>query len=328
MALLEDNYRAGKPLLEDAVLFRGTRLPDQTMGSYSQNEMHGTLLPQVAAGYTHNFDQGNAFIGTYPVDRNTTRFYADYGLEQQLNGKHVQSYSVAEVEKTLEPLVKELAGAASGRDKARIESRIESMIGKTFYEAPIPTKTPSGEPNRPQDLYIYTGRPDVSIRQAVPLSMEKVGPHNENVAKEVMYRESRNEAIKSLHTLASLPTGAEKSLAIVKGVAHAEYAKELERNHGSKSLNDFLTDAAKQPVSQLQQKLGAFGKALADGMNHPDAGTQQRAHRLHDTISKMSPNSVTVDDLVKASAASREQAPAQSSTATQLSGKPGLVRDR
>ncbi len=312
MSVLEDNLRSGRPLLENAVLFRGTRLPDQTQGSYSTNTMHGSLLPQVAASYTHNWNEGTSFIGTYKVDREQTRFFTDYGLEQQLDGKKVNSVSVREAEQMLEPLVRNMANAQDSRERGRAEERLESFIKRNLYESNVPARTPDGAPNRPQDLYMYTGRPDVSIRRAVGMQMTKVTPQNEFKAKAVMFKEHRSATGKDLHRLASQPGPAQKAVATIKAIAQRNFGEKMQADHGHKPLNQMMDAVAKEPQSADQDRIGKFAKALVEGMGHPNAAVQAKASVIVNEISKLDPDKATYPDLVKTSAAASAKAAGQS----------------
>lgn len=330
MALLEDNFRNGRPLLEDAVLYRGTRLPDQTQGSYSKDTMHGSLLPQVAAGYTHNWDEKTAFIGTYKVDREKTRFFADFGLEQELNGKAVRSYSVQDAEKALQPLVKELVSAGSDRERRGVEARIEKLVKSDFYEAGVPTRTHSGEPNRPDTLYAYRGRPDVALRQAVTVQLQRIGPHNERVAKDVVYAQHRNEVGQALHTLGAQPTPAAKAVRTIAAVAQASYGNELRHAHDAKPLNEFLNAVAKEPVSGMQSRMGQFAKLIVESAGHPDKAIQAKALDVAERIGKLDPSKSDFNDLLRASSSAKSSSVgssmSQGSSSSMRQAAPALDR--
>lgn len=302
MSLLEDNFKQGKPLLEDAVLYRGTRVPDQTSGSFSADTMHGSLLPQVAASYTHNWSEDTSFIGTYKVDRAKTRFFKDYGLEQQLEGKAVTSMSVKEAERILEPYVKELVTARDGQARGRAEERLESAIKHNLYESNIPTRTPDQAPNRPADLYIYRGRPDIAIRRAIGMQMTKVGPHNEAQAKAVMFREHRNAAVSALHRLSTQPGPAQKAMTTLANIALQDSSKKMQAEHGHKPLNQMMTDVAKQPLAAEQERLGKFGRALMEGLKHPTPAVQEKAASIIGELAKLDGSKATYQDVAKISA--------------------------
>jgi len=306
MSLLEDNFKAGRPLLQDAVLYRGTRRPDQTSSSYSAESMHGSLLPQVAASYTHNYSQKSdkdvTFIGTYKVDRETTKFYQDFGLEQHLEGKKVPSMNVQQAEKFLEPLVRDFAAASGGRERAQAEERLEMAIKRNLYEAAVPARTAEKEPNRPVDLYVYHGRPDVGVRQAVGLQMSKVGPHNEAGVKAFMVKNQRNAAIKSIHMLSTQVGPAQKALGVLKDIAQREYSGKLQAEHGHKPLNQMLNDVAKQPLSADQERIGRFAKALVEGVAHPNPSVRAKANALAYDITTLDRDTATFKDVAKVAA--------------------------
>lgn len=318
---LVENYRAGKPLLEEVMLYRGSRLPDQTQGTFSQNEMHASLLPQVAASYTHNWQEKDSFIGTYKIDRENTRFYADYGLEQKLQGKDIRSYSVAEVERGLGPLVADVAEALNSKQRSRAEDALETFIKRSFYEASVPTKTPEGGPNRPDTLYFYKGRPDIAIRQAISLQMEKVTPANEQRAKDVMYREHRNDAASLIHTVSVQNPDVVKSFQVLAKVAQRGYGDEMAAKHGGKPLNQFMDALAAEPVNTKQAQLGRLAKVLAQGLESPDAGIQSKAKAVINRLSTMDGNKVSFEEVVKASSSSAASAVSSKSQATPSSVK-------
>lgn len=307
VSLLEQNLKEGRPLLQDAVLFRGTRLPDQTAGSYSSATMHGSLLPQVAASYTHNWKEETAFIGAYRIDRESTRFYQDFGLEQHLDGKKAPSMSVKDAEKLLEPFVREVVTAGDGRGRGRAEERLEAAIKRNLYEANIPTRTSQNTPNRPVDLFIYRGRPDVAIRRAVTMQMTKVGADNTSQAKAVMYKEHRNPAINRMHQLeqhaAGQPGPAFDALRNLKMVAQRDFGDQIRSTHGDKPLNAMLDAVAKEPLSVDQDRLGRFAKALVEGIAHPDAAVSGKAQAVMSELAKLDGSKATLQDVAKASSA-------------------------
>ena len=304
MALLVDNLKEGKPLLQDAVLLRGTRLPDQTSSSYSTEVMHGSLLPQVAASYTNNWAEGTTFIGAYKVDREQTRFFKDFGMEQHLDGKPVPSMTVKEAERFLEPYVRDIAAAPDSRTRGRAEERLESAIKNNLYEAGIPTRTPAREPNRPDEMYIYQGRPDVSIRQAVTMQMKKMGPESEKQAKLVMTREHRNPVTRQLHQLAiqrSPTTG--RAMTVLKEIVQRDFGNKMLEAHGTKSLNKMMDAVSKEPMTADQERLGRFAKALSEGENHPNPAVSGKANAIMAELAKLDGNKATYQDVAKVSAA-------------------------
>lgn len=307
VSLLEDNLKAGRPLLQDAVLYRGTRLPDQTAGSYSADTMHGSLLPQVAASYTHNWKEDTAFIGAYKLDRENTRFFKDFGLEQHLDGKKITSMSVKDAEKLLEPFVREVASAGDGRGRGRAEERLEAAIKSNLYEANVPTRTAQQTPNRPADLFIYRGRPDIAIRRAVTMQMTKVGPANVAQAKAVMYKEHRNPAINSMHQMEQQVSNqggpAYDAIRNLKNLAQRDFGGAMKAEHGGKPLNDMMDAVSKQPMSADQERLGRFAKALVEGAAHPNPAVSEKANAVLGALAKLEGDKVTFQDVAKASSA-------------------------
>lgn len=300
MTLLVDNHKAGRPLLEDAKLFRGSVLPDQTLGTFSKDDMHGSLLLQVAAGYTHSW-QDPGFIGSYPIDRETTKFYANFSLEKHLTGEEVKSYSVKEVEKQLAPLVKEVAEAKNSTERVRAEDKLETVIKRDFYESAVPTKTPEGAPNRPKDLYIYSGPPNMAIRQAIPLQMAKVTTQNESVAKNAVYKGMRNPSLQTMHTLGRTGGRTGDAMGTLMKIAQADQAVTLQEKHGSKPLNQFLDAVAKEPPSDKHMRMERFAKALVEGAQHPNPEFNGKALAVAEAVSKLDPKKADYQDLVKTS---------------------------
>lgn len=304
MALLVDNLKQGKPLLQDAVLLRGTRLPDQTSSSYSTEVMHGSLLPQVAASYTNNWREETTFIGAYKVDREQTRFFKDFGMEQHLEGKPVPSMSVKEAERFLEPYVRAIADAPDSRTRGRAEERLESAVKQNLYEAGIPTRTAAREPNRPDEMFIYRGRPDVSIRQAVTMQMKRMGPEGEAHAKQVMSREHRNPVTRQLHQLAiqRTPTTG-RAMTVLKEIVQRDFGDKMMAAHGSKPLNKMMDAVAKEPLTADQERLGRFAKALSEGENHPNPAVSGKANAIMAELAKLDGSKATYQDVAKVSAA-------------------------
>lgn len=301
VVLLLENHRAGKPLLTDATLYRGSRLPDQTYGTFSKDEMHGSLLPQVAASYTHNWNEKDSFIGTYKIDRENTRFFADFGLEEKQKGNAHTAYTVQDVERALGPLVENLASALNSRQRMVAEETLERFIKSSFYEASIPTKTPEGEPNRPDKLFIYTGSPAIQIRQAVPLQMEAVSPQNEHRAKAMMYKEHRNEAAAVIHTVATNNRDLVKAFVVIGEVAQRGYAADMAQKHGGKPLNQFMDALSKEAPTTEQVHLGRLASSLAAGLQHSDEKIQPRAVAILSRIAELNPETSSFKEVVKAS---------------------------
>lgn len=303
VALLEENTKAGRPLLEGAVLYRGSSLPDQTQGSFSSHTMHGTLLPQVAASYTHNWATGGtAFMGAYKVDREETRFFKDFGMEQPGQGKAVQSMSVREAEQMLEPLVRDILSARDNRERGRAEERLESAIKRNLYESNIPTRREDGSPNQPDKLFYYEGRPDVAIRQAVGMQMTQVGPANEAKAKAIMFQATRSTAGNSTHQLSTIPGSSQQGLTTLNKIMQRDYAGHLEKTHGDKPLPQMLDAINRESQPDAQVRAGKFANALFEGVTSQDKGLQQKAETLLNRISQLDPEKASLHDVAKVSA--------------------------
>lgn len=304
IALLEENLKAGKPLLQDAMLYRGSKQPDQTSSTYSDREMHGSLLLQVASSYTNNFSEATTFIGAYKVDREQTRFFKDFGIEQHNQGKPVPSMSVREAEQFLEPFVKAVATAPDSRARGRAEERLETVVKQNLYEAAIPARGADKEANRPVDLYLYTGGAELSIRQAVSMQMKKVGPQNEAVVKSLMARGQQNPTIRAIHQLSFQRTPTvSKAMNVLKDIAQRDYGNKMVEEHGSKPLNKMLDAVAKQPMSADQERLGRFAKALVEGTNHPNPAVSGKATAIITELAKLDGSKASIQDVAKVSAA-------------------------
>jgi hypothetical protein len=322
ISLLEENLKAGKPLLQDAMLYRGTQQPDQASSSYASSSMHSSLLLQVASSYTNNWKDAATFIGSYKIDREETRFFKDFGIEQHMEGKKMPSMSVKEAEQFLEPYVKAVASAVDSRSRGRAEDRLEMAVKRNLYEAAVPTRTAEKEPNRPVDLYIYNGRPDIAIRQAVGMQMKKVGPHNEAQVKAVLAKEQKNPVIRQIHQLSfqRTPTTS-KALNVLKDIAQRDFGNKMLAEHGTKPLNKMMDAVAKQPLSPDQERLGRFAKALVEGESHPNPAISGKATAIMSELAKLDGSKATFQDVAKVSAAvSSKFAAAEAGAGKQLDG--------
>jgi len=244
-----------------------------------------------------------AFIGSYKVDREQTRFYQDFGLEQALDGKKAPSMSVKEAEKALEPYVRAMADAGNSRDRGRAEEKLETFIKRNLYESNVPTRTQDGAPNRPQDLFVYRGRPDIAIRRAVVMQMNKVGPSNEAQVKSFLMQEQRNPTIRSLHMLSAQPGPAQNALSVLKEIAQRDFGAKLQQEHGHKPLAQVMEAVAKQPMSAEQERIGRFGKALVEGVSHPNPAMSAKAHAIVSELVKLDGSKATLQDVAKVSSA-------------------------
>lgn len=298
---LVSNHAQGKPLLEGAVLYRGTRLPDQALGHFGK-ELHTSLLPQVAASYTHNWKAGGqAYIGTYPLDRESTKFYADFGMEKT-GVSAPKAYSVAEVEKALAPLVHNLASAKSPQDKAKAEQQLESLLKTSFYEAGVPAKQANGEPTRPQQLFAYEGRPDTSHRRAVTMQMSPMSAWHEKTARLQMLTEHKSPAMQKMVEMLAVRNQATAAVSVLLGVAARDHTKELMGAHATKPLSQLVKDVNNHPTSDLQERLAKFANAIQAGVSSSNPATQAKATLLAAEVAKLDPNKASYADLVGISA--------------------------
>ncbi|MCL4722761.1 MAG: hypothetical protein KJZ90_00600 [Rhodocyclaceae bacterium] len=159
IGLMAENRRNGRPLLENAKIYRGSIRPDQNHSTLKGNKAYATLLPSTAVEFARNGKSINGaevrhgFIGQYPLDR-SARFYADNGLQQAQSGKTEKSASVGDIEKCLEPLVDKYIAAQTDRERRVAAGQIELAIKREFYETAIPTINRDGSPARPERLDI------------------------------------------------------------------------------------------------------------------------------------------------------------------------------
>lgn len=302
VSLLEENFKAGRPLLEDATLFRGTRLPDQTLSSFSPDTMHTSILPQVAASYTHNWDEKLAFIGTYKLDRENTRFYPDYGLEKAQQGDAVKSLSVKEAEALLAPLVARYA-AATGRERSQAETALENTIKTHMYESNTPTRTLEGQPNRPTDLYGYPGSPGSAVRQYVVHQLQPMTPALERTVKEVMHAEFRSPATDKLHSLAGNAGRAQGAIQVLEQAGAAEFRKAT-ASLDQKPLNEFLNALSSHGSTPQEEKLARFGTSLVASLTRESASERETGARLIAAVEQLTGQNASFKDIVSVASAS------------------------
>lgn len=316
------NFKEGKPILEGAQLYRGTRLPDQALGHFGA-DLHTSLLPQVAASYTHNWKAGGeAYIGTYPIDRENTRFHSDFGMEKV--GASKNGYSVAEVERALEPLVSKMANAANPADRAKASEMLEKQVMHSFYEAGVPSKTQSGEPNRPQQLYVYDGRPDTSNRAAVAMQMRPMTLEAEKTARLTLLSEHKSESMQQMVSMLAKRNEASPAVAVMLDIASRDHGKDIMKAHATKPLGQLMNDLHSHPATDLQERVGKFAKAIQAGVEHPNPDIRNKAQDLAKEISKLDPAKATFGDLQRISGEVSAKHAGQSSAASSTSQKSDL----
>lgn len=296
--LLVSNFRDDKPLLDGAVLFRGSRFGEQQPGPNSSGELHAHLLPQVAASYTHNWGKGEAFIDTYPIDRETTRFYANLSLDEHLKGNQVKSYSVADVERAIRPLVENLAylpSASKGWD-GNVEN-LERYIKSSFYEAGVPVLKRDGAENQPQEKFYYSGGPKVDSVKDVLNNIERVTPLNEARAKEGYAHARSSEVAKAIDKIEALHPEASRAFQVLRGAVQRDQAAIVLEKHGDKPLMDFISAARNEPSSEAQSRVLRLAQGLANSLDSPDANIRSRALTVTSQIAKLEPDTATLKDI-------------------------------
>ena len=293
------NYRNNRPLLEGAMLYRGSRLPDQTQGSFSGKEVHGTLMPHIAVGYTHAW-QESTYLGMYDLDREKTRFYANFTLEKAQQGEGVKSYSVADAERGLMPYVKAVAEAPGMRERFEAEQKLEAVVKKALYEAPIALQRDDGSANEPKGLFLYRGKPDVSFRKLVHKEMEPLSAKNEWIAKNAMYKGFRNSAGAKVHAAAEAAPRMSRALRVMATVSQREFARTAEAQHGHKPLKAFLEGVRSMPASDAQQRLGQLAELLGQSAMSGNPLMQAKAEAMAQQIAELDPETATYADIVRA----------------------------
>lgn len=298
MDTLVSNHKAGKPLLDGAQLYRGSRLPDQALGHFGP-ELHTSLLPQVAASYTHNWQEKDAYIGAYAIDRERTRFYPDFGMEKV--GGMAKSYSVSEVEQALAPLVDRLAAAKTPQERMKAAGQVESLLKSSFYEAGVPARTASGDATRPDQLFVYTGRPDIAQRQAVTMQMRPMTAEHELQARWTMANEHKSPATQAMVGMLAHRTEAAPAIAVVIAAAQREHSAELMRDHFQKPLGQMLKDVDRLAPSDTQLRLERFARALNEGAQSENSTTRSKAQAVAREVAKLDPRTVTFEAVAAAS---------------------------
>ncbi len=300
VALMLKNYREDKPLLDGAVLFRGSRFADG--GSHGGDEqIRAYLLPQVAAGYTHGWDKQGTYISTYPVDRDTTRFYPAARLADHLRGESVTSYSVRDVERAIRPHVENLAslaGVTIGGHRSFVSQTeaLERFIKASFYEAGVPARS-HGIPARPQESFYYSGGPKVDKLVDVLNSLDRVTPENSSKAKDNVTREQPNEVTSQLAKLAVQHPEAMKAFRALYAAANHDLKQNLTEKHGNKSLQDFAAAAKTEPPTENQSRLLRLAQGLAENLRSTNPAARSRALEITNHLGQLNPTTTTVADV-------------------------------
>lgn len=292
------NYRQDKPLLDGAMLFRGSRFGDQVPSQDTPDQLHAHILPQVAASYTHSWKKADTFIETYPIDRESTRFYANLSLDEHLKGNQVRSYSVDDLERAIRPLVENLAFLPKG-NKAwdnNVES-LEKVIKSSFYEAGVPVRTAEGEKTQPQEKFFYSGSPKVGSADDVLKSLERLTPANEARAKAIYAMSRPTAAAKSIAQVATLHPEASRAFKVLQQAAQRDHAKDVLTKHGAKPLNQFIDLVRAEPQTEAQSRVLRLAQGLGQSLDSPDANVRMRALTVTSKIASLDPATVTMKDI-------------------------------
>ncbi|KVP75074.1 hypothetical protein WJ96_04735 [Burkholderia ubonensis] len=296
--LLVNNFREEKPLLEGAVLFRGSRFGDQQPGANSPNELHAHLLPQVAASYTHNWGKSEAFIDTYPIDRDKTRFYANLSLDEHLKGNQVKSYSVADVERAIRPLVENLAYLPStSKGWNQNVENLERYIKSSFYEAGVPVRKMDGAENQPQEKFYYSGSPKVTSVKEVLDNIERLTPLNEARAKEGYANARSSDVAKAIDKIEAFHPEAARAFQVLRGAVQRDQAAIVLEKHGDKPLMSFIEATRNEPSSEAQSRVLRLAQGLAHSLDSQDPNIRTRALTVTNQIAKLDPATATLKDV-------------------------------
>jgi hypothetical protein len=298
VSLLVSNFRQEKPLLEGAVLFRGSRFGEQTPSKDTPEQLHAHLLPQLAASYTHSWQKTEAFIDTYPINRETTRFYANNSLDEHNKGNAVRAYSVEDVERAIRPLVENLAFLPKG-GKAwdNNVAALEKVIKASFYEAGVPVKKLNGEHARPQEKFLYSGSPKVSGIQDVLDKLERLTPENEARAK-VIYAMTRPSATaKAVADVAAHHPQLARAFRVLGQAVQRDQARNVLHQHGKEPLGDFITAVRNEPATDAQSRVLRLAQGLGQSLDSPDPSVRARATSIAERIASLDLATVTIKDV-------------------------------
>lgn len=315
---LVSNYRQEKPLLDGAVLFRGSRFGDQVPSKDTPDQLHGHLLPQVAASYTHSWKKTDTFIETYPIDREKTRFYANLSLDEHLKGNQVRSYSVPDVERAIRPLVENLAFHPKGSKawESNVES-LEKVIKSSFYEAGVPVRSSEGAKTQPQEKFFYSGSPKAASTAEVLTNLERLTPVNEARAKAIYTMSRPTETAKSIAQLEAVHPEASRAFKVMQQAVQRDQAKVVLTKHGAKPLSDFIDHVRTEPQTDAQARVLRLAEGLGKSLDSTDPNVRARALSVTSKIAGLDPATVTIKDIgqVIANVSSNSQGSSVSGTA-------------
>lgn len=298
VARMVSNYRQDKPLLEDAMLFRGSRFGDQIPSKSTPEQLHGHLLPQVAANYTHGWRKSDTFIDTYPIDRENTRFYANLNLDEHLKGNAVKSYSVADVERAIRPLVENLAYHPRGNKAWQTNvDALEKVIKSSFYEAGIPVRQPDGVKTQPQEKFLYSGTPKANSVSEVLGNLEKLTPANETKAK-VNYALARpTDTVKAISQIETTHPEAARAFKVLQQAVQRDHAKTVLTQYGSKPFSSFMEHVQKELSTDAHSRVLRLAQGLGQSLDSSDPNVRARALTVTGQIGKLDLATATIKDI-------------------------------
>lgn len=317
---LVENLKAGKPLLDGAQVFRGTRLPDQARGTISDEVMHGSLSLQVAAQYTQNHDGGSVgYIGVYPLDRGS-RFHSDWGLEKALSSEGDQGLSVDDAEAMLRPHAQAIARAATPEARLLAERELEKFVQQSLYETSV--QGPALAQGR---LHYYLGAAQAHSAGYVAKSMTGITASNDYPAREAMLAEYRTPATETLRKLARVPVNDQhltrgevamlrQALNRIAEIGMDQAQANLRDRATGLSLSELIKEARKPDLDQGIQKLVNLAGAMKEAAESPNKQHQVSALAAAKALGSV-PREAGYRGLISAIAAARTApAPTQART--------------
>lgn len=330
--LLEKNFREQRPLLDGALVYRGTSTPVQEGGVISKDVMHAALLPCVATQYTCNYAAGQAgFIGAYPLSRDAV-FYKDWHLEKALDGKDVPGLTVPQLEDRLHPQVEQLAAARDDTQRAQIRRDIESFVRVEAHETGLRLRQPDGS-RVEGHLHYYTGAPHAHSNREALQGMAPVTNQNSERAREAvfdLYRGQATEALRALRVnpqLARQGAGPSVPAPAVQGaldrltaISRREFSQELRRAYGNLPLSDLAKAVVEHPVSRQQAQLRDLGIMLHEAVHSPNPQTQRTGVIASKLIANL-PESASYKELCGAMGVAARYAQAEQGAAPQQPGR-------
>ncbi len=298
--LLVSNYRSEKPLLDGAVLFKASRL--DSLGAEMEGgaaQSHAYLLPQVAASHAPG-SKGDVFIDTFPVDREHTRFFAESRLAEHLEGKEVKSYSVAEVERAVGPLVENLAHANSPAARERNQAHLERFIKMSFYESGLPHSGPDGSPTVPIERFQYSGKAAPESAKEMLGGLKKMGKDSEAQAKQSYAKTRPSDAAISISVMEAANPSAARAFKVLKNAVQRDHADSVMAKYGDLSPKAFVEAIKNEPPSEYQHRILKLAQGLSSSLSSPDSAIRDRASAVAKQLGMLNPDTATIKDVGQA----------------------------